>query len=485
MRKSSCNKGYSKICTVYVGIALIDYILDYPLLINQVSNQVDDFSVNLNGRSSVIKTATKYISLDWKVRSESESRVLDELLVGLKRFVNLCAHRTYKNAMSCLIANLRYCSQGGMDLTLLYNRGERSENSKNTRSNPKKINPRVVNKCVDYLNQVGMVVATTGNNNSYNGVASSIKITSLLSYKLQKEKVAIGLVSGAILIKLKSFKTKGNNPKEAKEISLPKTARGKQTVKALSKPVEDYHKCWLSHTAFIGKRQLIPFCYRVFNNESLELGGRFHGAEHQQLSKVNRASILIDGGETVEPDYKSLHYCLLYWMVGIQLDPNKNDPYVIDGFDRKTIKIAMLTLVNISTAKAFKANITKSGNPKNKQAYELYKADTNPDKRKLNALKGFIERMPDGINGGDLYKAICLKHQAIAHLFCTQDIGLKLQFIDSQIMARILSLLSEKDVPALSVHDSIIVRKKNLEVTKQVMIVAYKEETNGFIPVID
>ena len=49
------------------------------------------------------------------------------------------------------------------------------------------------------------------------------------------------------------------------------------------------------------------------------------------------------------------------------------------------------------------------------------------------------------------------RREAIAHLFNT-GIGLKAQFIDSQIAEEVLLAMMYQDIPVLPIHDSFIVR---------------------------
>jgi hypothetical protein len=209
------------------------------------------------------------------------------------------------------------------------------------------------------------------------------------------------------------------------------------------------------------------------------------------ISKEQRQFIQIDYSMTVEPDFKAMHMMMLYARCGIQLDPIKDDPYQLEGFDRKTVKIAMLRLVNSSCVKAFKACVTKSGNPKNKERVNQYREDlrrfimrsskgleaTNPTKPKV--MDGFIDGMPDGIDGSKLLDSIIEKHKPIAHLLGAKNIGLELQNQDSEIMARTLSQLVAVDIPALPVHDSLICRVCDSDTVTNAMRLAYKAVT-GF-----
>jgi len=62
--------------------------------------------------------------------------------------------------------------------------------------------------------------------------------------------------------------------------------------------------------------------YRVFNNGNFNYGGRFYGAEYQQLSGKERRSMLINGSKVVEADYSAFHIRMIYHLVGIDKKEN-------------------------------------------------------------------------------------------------------------------------------------------------------------------
>jgi hypothetical protein len=68
--------------------------------------------------------------------------------------------------------------------------------------------------------------------------------------------------------------------------------------------------------------------YRVFNDSSFELGGRFYGAWWVTLSKDARGNITLDGEKTIELDYSSIGIHLLYSQENLNYydinDPNSD-----------------------------------------------------------------------------------------------------------------------------------------------------------------
>lgn len=344
---------------------------------------------------------------------------------------------------------------------------------------------RYVVKVVDYLAHHGYVLNIIGKDNEYQGNSSWLIPTSKLCTQFESFKIRAALKKNSPMIEVRD--------KDKKPLSLNRFKRRQARLfRESSEPVQVYNNLWLKHDATLNGRVLIPFMKRKFNGD-LNHGGRFYDASHLVLSKELRPSILIDGEPTVEPDFKAMHFAILYALAGIQLE---DDPYMVEGFERKTIKLVSLVLLNSEDLERFKANVTKSGNPKVKAAYDQYQKDrviflqrssqglSCKEPNKPKSLHGFIEGMPDGIQGSELLEAINQRHNPIAHLFGTDKIGLKLQNKDSRIMARTITTLARKDIPVLPVHDSVRCRESDLEAVCEAMRESFKSEA-GFSCTID
>ena len=256
----------------------------------------------------------------------------------------------------------------------------------------------------------------------------------------------------------------------------------KKDIENAAKPVIAHNDSWKRHTATFNDKKLNPFAKRVFNQD-LDHGGRFY-CPFQNMPSADRANILIDGEKTVELDYKAIHINILYSLVKMQL---KGDPYTVAGIERKVMKLLMLRLVN-SNVGGFKSIITKSSKPENKAIYAQYEHDLlhyehekeqgNECVKPLNPFiydshETFIPGIPDGLTGDDVYKIITDKHRPIAHLFGAENLGTRLQNIDSSIMAEILMNLAKQDIAALPVHDSVIVKLSDQAIANDVMKKAY------------
>jgi len=167
---------------------------------------------------------------------------------------------------------------------------------------------------------------------------------------------------------------------------------------------------------------------RVFNNNSFEDGGRFYHGWWQEISKEYRKNITIDGKRTVEVDYSSIHFRILYAEQGI--DIGDKDPYIIEGYEdnRSIVKLALNIILNAET--------------KNKAIYAIFNHD-DIDIDKQTAK--------------DIYKKLEEEHPKIKQYFGSGR-GIKLQYKDSQIAEQVMLNLARDNIVCLPVHDSFIVR---------------------------
>ncbi len=179
---------------------------------------------------------------------------------------------------------------------------------------------------------------------------------------------------------------------------------------------------------------------RIYN-VSFNRGGRAYGP-WQSLPKAERELITINGEPVVEPDYKAIHPTILYAMA---CKPIPADPYDIEGFERDSVKWALLILINAGTyPNAQRALACKLENNERKQRGRspLTREDEFP-----------VYRMKEA---GRLINAVKAKHAPISRYFHT-NIGSELQAVDADIMASVWGSMTRQSIPALPVHDSVVV----------------------------
>jgi hypothetical protein len=169
---------------------------------------------------------------------------------------------------------------------------------------------------------------------------------------------------------------------------------------------------------------------RIFSRGSMELGGRFYRGWWQALPGKHRPHIRIDGKKTVEVDYSGMSLRIIYALAGQEMDP-VTDPYDIglkdwlgrDDNRRNSIKKIINALINDEDG-----------------VFVIPKKD----------LK--LLRVTE-----DEFRLLLAEKHPLIETELSSGIGLKTQYIDSQIAEAVMLELLEQDVIVLPVHDSFIV----------------------------
>ena len=191
------------------------------------------------------------------------------------------------------------------------------------------------------------------------------------------------------------------------------------------------------------------YLFRSYIN-NFERGGRFYGAWWQGVPSSLRPHILIDDEPTVEVDFKGHHIALLYSIAGINYfaDDVNSDPYKVEGWPRKDVKLLLQIVLNSSrdgVAKAYNKQRQKDGD-------NLIPSD------RLETLVSLFEEM----------------HSPIKSYFYG-DWGVLLQNFDAKIAAYVMADCMKNGVTdesdsgldrkfvVLPVHDSFIVKHQHLE----------------------
>jgi hypothetical protein len=188
-------------------------------------------------------------------------------------------------------------------------------------------------------------------------------------------------------------------------------------------------------------RPIAPFrlsLHRTFNNNSWQEGGRLWGGFWMSMKRAERfRRIRIQGEPIADVDYQQLYPRLAY--VRAQAAMPEDDFYDVagDGSSREGWK----TLIN---AMLFAER--PLGN---------WPHDTR-------------ECFPVGTRLKDAVAMIERKHRPIAHLFGS-GIGFQLMRIESDILIGVVSHLFKGGIPALPLHDAVLVGRSHAETAKEVM----------------
>lgn len=190
--------------------------------------------------------------------------------------------------------------------------------------------------------------------------------------------------------------------------------------------------------------------HRVFNNSTFDQGGRFYGGWWQSIPSRLRPFITINGNETVELDYSSMHPRMLYADIGMECP---GDPYDIglDPEHRDLVKKAFNALINA------RGRIQQFDDPEDGPVFDEEEVGMSWTKF-LNHIKSYHPKLKD--------------------LFGT-GIGLEFQRFDSDIAEATMLHFARQNIPVLPVHDSFIVYSKLEDELHNVMEEKYEEKINA------
>ena len=209
-----------------------------------------------------------------------------------------------------------------------------------------------------------------------------------------------------------------------------------------------------THTGNIAAILKYKQLHRVFT-DNLKLGGRYYGASWQMFSENLRKHLFINGYPVVEWDFSGLHLRMLYHLEGMDYP---GDPYAFGSRqERDYLKLVSLVMINKKTRRGVIRAMKKTIAAK--------QLDIPPDEE--------IERMVARFDAA---------HDRINRYFCS-DIGLKLQYRDSQITSDILDYFLDREIVVLPIHDSYIVAEQYEDELYEVMKEKYRDRM-GFYPII-
>ena len=233
-----------------------------------------------------------------------------------------------------------------------------------------------------------------------------------------------------------------------------------QKTKSMRRIVQALNEVNASYTfidsegALLDNSQIV----RVFNG-SFASGGRFY--RHDILTIPNsmlddngkkvklepgktRLGVTIDGENVVEVDFVCLHPTLLYDLCRLER-PWLNDLYSYLGAgtenERNALKVAVNVLLNARSKRSA-----------------------------ICAIENDLPKHGVITNASDLVKYIEEKLVDVKSMLCnTSSTGLWLQNVESEVMSRVVSNFVAANAPLLPVHDSAIVREKDVDTLVQSM----------------
>ena len=185
---------------------------------------------------------------------------------------------------------------------------------------------------------------------------------------------------------------------------------------------------------------------RIFNNNRLDHGGRLYGGFWQTMSEEDRLrDIQLNGEPVASLDFDQCVVRIAYGIAGAQ--PPAGDLYRVPGLElyRDGVKVVL------------NAMLARSGQMERRPA-------------------GSGKRFPRDFSLREIEEPILRHHDAIRHL-CYRGAAWETQFIESQVLVRALLQLMERNIPALPIHDCVLVPCSTAVAAERVMLESFKEIT--------
>ena len=170
------------------------------------------------------------------------------------------------------------------------------------------------------------------------------------------------------------------------------------------------------------------------------------GGFWQELNKKQRKNIIIDDEEAVSLDYSQMGPRILYGLCGTR--PKTQDCYRIPDYDR------------------YRNGIKK-----------VFNAMTFAEKPVTRYPKGVKQMFKEDIRFQEVSDAIQRYHSGIAHKFYV-GIGHYLQYLESQILIKVLLGLKDLGIHALPINDAVVVGKAWVDMSRQLMELVFLDMTN-------
>jgi DNA-binding MarR family transcriptional regulator len=174
----------------------------------------------------------------------------------------------------------------------------------------------------------------------------------------------------------------------------------------------------------------------VFNSHGRLYSGQV-GGWHQALAKEDRKHIRINGESVIDLDFTNMHLRLAYREA--RCSPPSGDLYAIKGLEafRPAVKIVISAMLSrIGDLKKLPSNVR--------------------------------ELLPKQWTGKRIAQAIREHHAPIAHLF-GQDKGMQYMWQDSEVLMEVLIRLMRKRIPALPMHDGIMIQESLRDLAQTIM----------------
>lgn len=229
---------------------------------------------------------------------------------------------------------------------------------------------------------------------------------------------------------------------------------------------------WIDN-CFIDPRRVRQ--HRVYNGD-FQHGGRAYGGwwlelTHSKDERYRRRQIRIGGEPTVELDFSACQPALLYAELGRVPD---DDPYRVASVVRPTVKEAMLRMINAASKGEAEGSLAA-------WLAGLGDAVGGHDPTASAERKTLVgARLPEARR---IIAAVADRHPHIARQFCKPKLGVRLQWLEAQVMATVAKRCLKSGIVPLCVHDSMRVPVSSQDQVAEFMRAAWFDRF-GVEPVV-
>lgn len=206
-----------------------------------------------------------------------------------------------------------------------------------------------------------------------------------------------------------------------------------------------------------------PFLLKT-PSDTVLWGGRWYGGFWQGLSQEDRSFITINAERVGEEiDLKSLHATLCYDLVGKEF---YGCPYTLPDIghgifvsaeeQRNVCKVCFFMLIN---AKDHKGAVKAMAEKLPMEFPDIWHREREPSLNSYEVARKVVEAVKE--------------HNKEIAQFLSSDVGVKLQYVDSQIMTATQRRCRDLGIPILGVHDSILTLPRHTEQARDILMEEY------------
>lgn len=211
---------------------------------------------------------------------------------------------------------------------------------------------------------------------------------------------------------------------------------------------------------------------RIFNDGSLQRGGRFYGGFWQSIPREYRGRIHLGLHEgerprwTVEVDYSAVQPSILYARVGAKLP---EQPYAIDEASsifedaRDYVKKAFMCMLNATDRRS--AELALAREVRDAHFWRWLETNRGEPRPKMSLR----EMLPRGWMTPTRVLTRLEQLHAPVSAYLYSGVGTELQFTDSQVAETLMLRMLDEGEVVLPIHDSFLVRKGSESRLRQLM----------------